>query len=125
MNSGTVYIPVQANEVMPMAEGGSSPGGYQVEGYYINWDSNGITGISWPTMDNLENYVSCPPNNPFGDYTEDDIRGMIEAGSNLDNIFREWKEKYNMLEEIEFISWAGTIFGLTENGGGCIGEQLA
>ena len=121
--NGTVYVPVQANEVMPMNEGGSNAGGYQVDGYYVNWDINGITGTSWPTSDNITKYPDQPPqSNPFGNYTEDDIRQMISNGGNLDTIFNNWGEKYNAMEELAFLLWAASNFGSTENAG-CIGER--
>lgn len=121
--NGTVYVPVQANEVMPMNEGGSNAGGYQVDGYYVNWDINGITGTSWPTSDNITKYPDLPPkSNPFGNYTEDDIRQMISNGGNLDMIFNNWGKMYDATEELEFLLWAARIFGSTENAG-CIGER--
>lgn len=121
--NGTVYVPVQANEVMPMNEGGSNAGGYQVSGYYVNWDMNGITGTSWPTSDNITKYPDQPPeSNPFGDYTQDDIQLMISNGGNLDTIFVKWGETHDTGEELEFLSWAERNFGSTENAG-CIGER--
>ena len=121
MSAGNQYIPVGANAVMPMAEGASGEGGYHVDGGYINWDIDGITGQNWPSSDS--NYGSVAYN-PFGNLTEQEIIDKITNGDGtLDDLFLDWGSKYTDLQQLSFIVWAGGIYGDSEQGG-CVGARL-
>lgn len=110
--AGSNYIPVEANSVMPMAEGGS--GGYQVGGYYVNWTTAGITGKGWDQAIKMTN-------SPFEGMTENDILNVISSQGDLDTIFREWGKKYDAGEELAFLIQAEDYYRSTPEG--CIGDQ--
>ncbi|OUP66402.1 hypothetical protein B5F13_04245 [Drancourtella sp. An177] len=117
---GSTYVRVEANPVMVMAEGGSNEGGYNVEGYYVNWDINGITGKDW------EWAINEAPNSPFVGMTEQQIIDIISApNGNLDNIFRAWGDKYDATGELTFLLEASKRYGSNQNGSiGCIGNRV-
>ena len=121
---GSYYVPVEANSVMPMAEGNSGEGGYEMDGSYVNWTTNGITGISWPIGNDV-------PNSPFegmnvGETNDsNDILWVIseQGPGNLNSIFYAWSQKYSLSEQDEFMNYAKRMYGYTDDNG-CIGEQL-
>lgn len=120
---GSYYSPVLAMEVKQAREGDS--GGYHITNGYINWTTTGITNRSWP----IGEIGASAPNNPFegmnygitGDL--DDIQWVIQNDGNLDRIFRDWGNKYDMEAEDKFLAWAKSTYGYTDSRG-CIGDQL-
>ena len=114
---GSNYIPVQANEVMPMAEGRSgADDGWQQVGSYVNWDSvNGVTGEGWQELINA-------PHSPFGNMDANQIVEHINDYGNLNTYFsriadlskREQDAFYNRLKE---------KYGYTDESG-CIGDKI-
>lgn len=113
---GSNYVPVEANSAMPMEEGGSGQGGFNVTGYYVNWTAQGITNVNWATVINMVN-------SPFAGMTEDAIQEQIQNEGNFDDLFREWGNTYGPSEEMEFLNQAATVYGFTDNNG-CIGDRL-
>ena len=114
--TGSYYVPVEANAVMPMAEGGSGDG-YEITGYYVNWDSTGITGNAWS-----QNLINAPYS-PFAGLTLDDINKRIAEGGNFNTEFSNWGASHGPSEEDQFIDWAIQSYGYTDKGG-CIGDRL-
>lgn len=114
---GSNYIPVQANEVMPMAEGGSGPdSGWQQDGDYVNWNSEtGVTGKGWNGLINAEH-------SPFAGMTEDDIREHIDKYGNLNQYFEEVANYLPSAQSAFYRDLEG-VYGFTDQGG-CIGDKL-
>ncbi len=107
---------VEANVVMPMAEGASGESGYQVTGYYVNWDVNGITGKNWTDVIGLVN-------SPFAGWTEKTIQEHIDKVGNFNDLFSDWGSTHGPSEENDFVQAAVAIYGFTDKGG-CIGDRL-
>ena len=117
MDNGTYYVPVEANDIMPMAEG-SSTGGYQVTGYYVNWTIDGITGQDW-------SWAIKHSNSPFYTVDEEEILAAITNG-NLNSYFSEWGRTHTDEEELQFLLDAVGHYGSNRDGGrGCIGEEIS
>ena len=113
---GSNYVPVEANSVMPMAEGGSGQGGYNVTGYYVNWTDAGITAKDWSTVISM-------PNSPFAGMTVESIAEQINNVGNFDNLFANWGNAHGPSQEMEFLNAATAYYGFTDQNG-CIGDQL-
>ena len=116
---GSNYVDVDANAVMLLTnEGGSGNGGYSVTGYYINWSTNGITGVNWTEAIAFDN-------SPFAGYTPEELQGIITDEGNLDRIFREWGNSHTDEQELGFLLQMVQRYGSNRDGGtGCIGEQM-
>ena len=81
---GSNYVKIEANSVMPMAEGGSTSGYYE-SGARVNWVSpGGITGHDWYTNDS---------NSPFYNVDSSEIEEYAERYNNLDYYFEAWGKK--------------------------------
>lgn len=117
-----VYIPVEANAVMPMDEGGSGIPGYNLEGKYINWDyDGGIINRGWDAVIKMQY-------SPFEGYTVEKIQETIQNESNLNSVFAEWGKKYGFAQQDQFMHEAHAVYGYydPEHGDttGCIGAQI-
>ena len=114
---GSNYIPVQANEVMPMAEGGSGQdSGWQQDGSYVNWNSEtGVTGKGWDGL------IRAEPS-PFVSMTGDEIEEHIKQHGNLDQYFKQVAD-YFPSERSAFYRYLENFYGFT-NQSGCIGDKL-
>lgn len=114
---GSSYVPVKANTVMPMAEGGSGPdAGWEMEGSYVNWDSeNGVTGKDWQGLIDA-------PNSPFMGMSEESIQNHINSFHNLNSFFKELST-YAPSARRAFYNHLETYYGFTD-GGGCIGDRI-
>lgn len=121
-----VYVPVEANAVTPMAEGGS--GGADAGGgtTFVNWiegrelEGGGIIGRGWVKAVGLPNTPFVSPHD-----TEDAILKHIEKYKDLDKIFEEWRSVYDPMEQYVFLLAAADekFYGNTDSEG-CIGSQL-
>lgn len=122
-----IYVPVEANEVMPMAEGdsGGDIPGFEVPGSYINWDrERGIVNDGWDRVLEIEN-------NPFsyaGYTTVEQIQEVIDSQGNLNTIFSSWGQ-YIMPNELSaFIEDITAAYGVykpsRDEYDGCIGDRI-
>ena len=119
-----VYVPVEANAVMHMAEGGSSGEvpGYNVDGAYINWDYElGIINKGWSQVIDM-------PYSPFANFTVEGIQEIIKNENNLNSIFSQWAVTTDPYEQNQFMNKAYEIYGVYsithDTTDGCIGEQM-
>ena len=114
---GSNYIPVQANEVMPMAEGRSgADDGWQQVGSYVNWDSkNGVTGDGWQGLIDA-------PYSPFYNMDADQIVEHINECGNLNTYFSQIADLSNRQQDA-FYDYLKGIYGYTEEFG-CIGDKI-
>lgn len=108
MASGSYYIPVEAEVVMPMSEGNS--GGYYTKGYEVNWKELGIIGANWEDVIKL-------PNSPFAGATSEELENIAATpGGNFNSYFQNWAAAYDAEEELEFLLAAARAYP------GCVGE---
>ena len=108
MASGSYYVPVEADVVMPMAEGNS--GGYYVKGYEVNWNEKGIIGKNWEEVIDL-------PNSPFAGVLKEDLEDIAATpGGNLNSYFLNWAATYDSEKELEFLLAAARTYP------GCVGD---
>lgn len=125
---GTEYVPVDANEVMALNEGGGSAPdlpGFEVPGAYINWDRDvGIINRGWTKVLEI-------PNNPFthGNLTTvEQIQEIINNEGNLNQIFSEWGGWILPDELTDFIDTLTEYYGVYKPGrgqtDGCIGDRI-
>ena len=117
-----VYVPVEANAVATIAEGGSGgDAGYSFEGYYINWNYDlGIINQSWDNAGELTN-------SPFFGYSKEDIQNIIDNEGNLNRIFSEWASKYSHREQLIYVLEAMETYGehnIAMGLSGCVGDQI-
>lgn len=129
MISGSNYVRVEANAVMPMAEGASQEEnqGFQVSGNYVNWTTAGVTGSGWDAVISM-------PYSPFTGMTakwaegdpadENDILYIINRDKNLNTVFYAWGNSTKDYERFEFLYAATQTYGWTSQNG-CIGDKLA
>lgn len=124
--TGSEYVPVEANAVVPMAEGGSGgDSGFVVTGFYVNWTrEGGIINRDWK-------YMLEASGGPFDGMTEADILYVIDHEGSLNRIFTEWAgtpvDKAAYLADLAEEGKYGQYYpndpsGQYENG--CIGERM-
>ena len=124
--TGSEYVPVEANAVMPMVEGGSSgDSGFAVTGFYINWTrEGGIINRGWEHMINASG-------GPFDGMTVAEIEEMIDNKGNLNELFSAWQatpvNKAGYLSALAAEEIYGQYYPNDPSGqykNGCIGEQM-
>lgn len=115
-----VYVPVEANAVMPMDEGGSGGAEGSSGMTYVNWtEDGGIIGKGWDEAIGMKNTPFIPPYN-----SEEAILEHLKSAGNLNTIFSNWRNMYDSMEQNEFLIAARDgVYGHTDNGG-CIGERI-
>ena len=113
---GSSYVPVKANTVMPMAEGGSGPdSGWEQTGIFVNWNSTtGVTGSGWDQLIHA-------PNSPFGGMNSSQIVDHITQHGNLYLYFSKVADLSSRQQD-EFYNHLKRYYGYTEEGG-CIGDK--
>lgn len=126
---GSEYVPVEANSVNALAEGGGSMPedlpGFNIPGAYINWDRDtGIIYRGWT-------HVLKIPNNPFtiNDITDEDgIKQIINNEGSLNSIFNYWGAHLTAAQIGQFLIDLEKYYGVykpsTGQDEGCIGDQM-
>ncbi len=124
---GSEYVPVEANAVSALAEGGGSAEdlpGFEIPGAYINWDRDGgIINRGWVQVLKIKN-------NPFTlsniDSVEE-IQEIINNEGSLNRIFSYWGS-YMLPDEIttfidELTEFYGVYKPIRDEYDGCIGDR--
>lgn len=125
MISGSNYVKVEANSVMPMAEGASGNQGFVMPGFYVNWTNEGITAKNWTDATMI---ATGPFYNMTAEWVEgnvpneNDILYIIYRDKNLNILFNLWGNNTEATDRLDFVNRVAELYDMTPDG--CIGDQL-
>lgn len=97
------YTDVSAYGIATYA--GIPSGATVVRGIYYMWNDNGFTGQGWMCK------VEGGPTEMYGFTSNDDVREYLTTHQNLDEVFRDWSEKYTLTGWDNFYNAVGVDSG--------------
>lgn len=77
-----------------------------VQGIYYMWNENGFTGNGWKYD------IEGGPTNMYPEFhSEEDVAKYVAAGNNLNEVFSQWSQKYNLVGWNNFYNAVGVNSG--------------